>query len=147
MQNIVRWCSDQFQPNHIWNPWSNRTDANLEDLHSTSAVILPIESGRQTSCFRWIWKETGKIFTSHLFKSLSFLRCLQKLLSNLKTEKKIVPNFGGRLSIRTLVSKNLDFQVLCIIFNKIWLHISNLEMLTTLHLYTFMTFSLKKYNL
>ena len=30
MQNIDRWRSNQFQPTHIWNAWSNKTDANLE---------------------------------------------------------------------------------------------------------------------
>ena len=35
MQNIVRWRSNQFQPTHIWNPWSNKTDANLEDSACT----------------------------------------------------------------------------------------------------------------
>ena len=40
MQNIVRWRSDQFQPTHIWNPWSNETDANLEDSACTIRVLL-----------------------------------------------------------------------------------------------------------
>ena len=31
MQNTIRWFSDQFQPTQILNPWSNQTDANLED--------------------------------------------------------------------------------------------------------------------
>ena len=35
MQNIDRWRSNQFQPTHIWNVWSNKTDANLE--HSACA--------------------------------------------------------------------------------------------------------------
>ena len=40
MQNTVRWRSDQFQPTHIWNPWSNETDANLEDSACTVRVSL-----------------------------------------------------------------------------------------------------------
>ena len=40
MQNTVRWHSDQFQPTHIWNPWSNETDANLEDSACTVRVLL-----------------------------------------------------------------------------------------------------------
>ena len=40
MQNTVRWRSDQFQPTHIWNPWSNETDANLEDSACTVRVLL-----------------------------------------------------------------------------------------------------------
>ena len=40
MQNTVRWRSDQFQPTHIWNPWSNKTDANLEDSACTVRVLL-----------------------------------------------------------------------------------------------------------
>ena len=38
IQNTVRWRSHQFQPTHIWNPWSNETDANLED----SACIVRV---------------------------------------------------------------------------------------------------------
>ena len=40
MQNTVRWRSNQFQPTHIWNPWSNKTDANLEDSACTVRVLL-----------------------------------------------------------------------------------------------------------
>ena len=40
MQNTVRWRSYQFQPTHIWNPWSNETDANLEDSACTVRVLL-----------------------------------------------------------------------------------------------------------
>ena len=40
MQNTVRWRSDQFQPTHIWNPWSNETDTNLEDSACTVRVLL-----------------------------------------------------------------------------------------------------------
>ena len=40
MQNTDRWHSDQFQPTHIWNPWSNKTDANLEDSACTVRVLL-----------------------------------------------------------------------------------------------------------
>ena len=47
------WCkiptecgliSSNFQPTHIWNPWSNKTDANLEDSACTvpSLLFLPI---------------------------------------------------------------------------------------------------------
>ena len=31
-----RWRSDQLQLTHIWNPWWNKTDANLEDSACTS---------------------------------------------------------------------------------------------------------------
>ena len=46
MQNTVRWCSAQFQPTHILNPWSNETDVNLEDSACTVLVLLlfPIHS-------------------------------------------------------------------------------------------------------
>ena len=40
MQNTIRWRSDQFQPTHIWNPWSNETNANLEDSACTVRVLL-----------------------------------------------------------------------------------------------------------
>ena len=40
MQNIDSWRSDQFQPTHVWNPWSNKTDANLEDTACTVRVLL-----------------------------------------------------------------------------------------------------------
>ena len=40
MQNTVKWRSDQLQPTHIWNPWSNETDANLEDFACTVRVLL-----------------------------------------------------------------------------------------------------------
>ena len=40
MQNTVRWRSDQFQPTGIWNPWSNETDANLEDSVCRVRVLL-----------------------------------------------------------------------------------------------------------
>ena len=40
MQNTDRWRSDQFQPTHIWNPWSNKTDANLKDSACTVRVVL-----------------------------------------------------------------------------------------------------------
>ena len=32
--------SNQFQPTHIWNPWSNKADANLEDSACTVRVLL-----------------------------------------------------------------------------------------------------------
>ena len=40
MQNIDRWRSNQFQPTDIWNPWSNKIDANLEDSACTVRVLL-----------------------------------------------------------------------------------------------------------
>ena len=48
MQNTNRWRSDQFQPTHIWNPWSNKTDASLEDSACTVQVLLflPIQKFR-----------------------------------------------------------------------------------------------------
>ena len=38
--NPNRWHSDQFQPTHIWNPWSNKMDANLEDSVCTVRVLF-----------------------------------------------------------------------------------------------------------
>ena len=40
MQNTVRWHSNQFQATHIWNPWSNETDGNLEDPVCTVRVYF-----------------------------------------------------------------------------------------------------------
>ena len=40
MQNTVRWFSDQFQTTHIWNPWSNKTDTNLEFCYSSQFSSL-----------------------------------------------------------------------------------------------------------
>ena len=40
MENIDRWNSNQFQPTDIWNPWSNKIDANLEDSACTLQVLL-----------------------------------------------------------------------------------------------------------
>ena len=40
MQNTNRSGSDQLQPTHVWNPWSNKTDANLEDSACTVQVLL-----------------------------------------------------------------------------------------------------------
>ena len=40
MQNIVTWHFDQFQTTHIWNPWSNETDANSEDSACKVQVLL-----------------------------------------------------------------------------------------------------------
>ena len=36
MQNNDRWRSNQFQPTHSWNTWSNKTDGNLKDSACTS---------------------------------------------------------------------------------------------------------------
>ena len=40
MLNIDRWRSDQFQSTHIWNPWSNKTDTNLEFCYSSQFSSL-----------------------------------------------------------------------------------------------------------
>ena len=52
MQNIVRWRSDQFHPTHIWNSWSNKTDANLENSACRVRVFLifPIA----IACVSWL---------------------------------------------------------------------------------------------
>ena len=40
MQNTVRWHSNQFQTTNIWNHWSNKTDANLEESACTVRLLL-----------------------------------------------------------------------------------------------------------
>ena len=46
MQNTIKWRLDQFWPTYIWNPWSNETDAILEDSACTVQVLLffPIDA-------------------------------------------------------------------------------------------------------
>ena len=80
IQNTFRWRSDQFQPTHnIGIPWSNETDANLEDsavcLRSArgapaSVVILPhvcqlIYQERSFLCFNLLFDNSKPTFVHH----------------------------------------------------------------------------------
>ena len=75
MQNTDRWRSHQFQPTHIWNPWSNETDANLEDSACTVLLFFPITdcigfnlvfSGNQKMVFKLLMK-SAKIYRDTFF--------------------------------------------------------------------------------
>ena len=44
MQNTSRWRFNQFQPTHIWNLWSHKTDANLKDSACTVRVLLSVKA-------------------------------------------------------------------------------------------------------
>ena len=76
MQNTNRWRSNQFQRAHIWNPWSNKTDAHLEVSACTVRVLL----------FFPIWEVLQNCSTflhvsfSHGWKSVKNLRELREFL-------------------------------------------------------------------
>ena len=45
MQNTDRCRPNQFQPTHIWNPWSNKTNANLECFILLNKKVLILKTG------------------------------------------------------------------------------------------------------
>ena len=61
--------SEQFQPTHIWNPWSNETDANLEDSACTVHAIWSYNE-------RWDFPRAGSSLFLPRFSGLTFLRFL-----------------------------------------------------------------------
>ena len=130
MQNPVGWCSDQFQPTHIWNPWSNETATNLEDSACTVRVLLffPIVGQKNPSpAENWdiLANKIGENgFVDSYFDLISFfflltqfmnspfreLRVLQKLILQLFEWPCFVPQLFAVIPSSHAYKKNPDFM-------------------------------------